>query len=123
MLSRLLIKESRLLKKYFQPYVTMKYFAAKGKDGASGLSDKEVDKSKKTIPQGGLKSDSEKTPPKPSPQAQQATKPSQGPSTPRNDEAVKPAAKVSSPTSENIKVIESVPNHRVRIILNLATHN
>jgi hypothetical protein len=111
MLSRLLIRESKLLKKYITPFTNMKFFAAKGKDGSSGLSDKEVNKTKKTIPQGGLKSDSDKSAStKPTPQAQ--AKPSGGTTTPRNDEGIKATPK---PSSERIKVIESVPNHRVTI--------
>jgi hypothetical protein len=103
MLSRLLINNSRLLKKSFQPYVSLKFFAGKNKNESS-LSDKEVDKTKKTIPQSGLKSDSEKI--KPSPQE---TKPTQEQKPSQSTEA-KPAPKVSN---ENIKVIETVANHRV----------
>jgi hypothetical protein len=114
MLSRLLLKESRLLKKPFQQLFNVKFFGAKSKSDGPSLSDKEVDKTKKTIPQGGLRSDSDKKP-------QAEVKPStsqlnQGQTvTPRSDDTQQKPERKATQQAENVKIIESVPNHRVYI--------
>ena len=113
MLSRLLINNSKLFRKSFQPYITLKFFAAKNKNESS-LSDKEVDKTKKTIPQGGLKSDSEKIKPNVAEHKQehkQEHKPVENKPAEQKQETSKPKQETSS---ENIKVIETVPNHKVK---------
>jgi hypothetical protein len=82
----------RIFRKRFANIITtqLKFFGAKKEGGytSSGISEKEVDKTKKPIPQGGLKSDSEKKP-------------------------AKPVEKVTQTTSPDVKVIKSVPNHKV----------
>jgi hypothetical protein len=91
----------RLFRRQFTSILStsVRYFGAK-KDGysSSGISDKEVDKSKKPIPQGGLKSDSEKRGSTPKAEA----KPAQTETT-------------VTPSSSDVKVIKTVANHKVII--------
>ena len=117
----------RLFRKQFSNYfnLTIRHFGAK-KDGygSSGISDKEVDKTKKTIPQGGLKSDGEKKAKVASsggvggaqnPQGGNTVNPSTGgPVNPKSDDKVE--TQTSNVSLEKVKVIETVSNHKVLFV-------
>ena len=107
----------RLIRKQFKNYfnLTLRHFGAK-KDGygSSGISDKDVDKSKKPIPQGGLKSDGEKKAKATGTPSEEANIPSQGTNSVNSStENTHSTKNVDNVSQDKVKIIESVANHKV----------